>query len=403
MARTSVLLRSIHQNHKNGAGTNYVVKTSGGDLYMVFIDQNGNVAYSKSTDGLEWGAAVVINSATTTVQLSVWFDAWSGISDGLIHCAYISTAVDDVLYRTLDTDTDSLSTETVAFTGGSAVAASGSLSICRARGGNVVCIFDIDGGTEHNASKLVNANVPNGAWADIATPTEGAAADYMILMPGWAADNQDMMCFFWDASADEISRKLYDDSADSWAETSIAATMVETATTQPQPNFAATVDTTNSRNLLVAWTAVDLLNADLRCWHVTESAITEVTNVVANSTDDQGLCAIGIDTATQDWYVFYGGESGGSETFPATTSINYKVSTDDGSTWGSETPLSANPLAFSTYGYLYANPRASGFPELGFVMTGSGTNAPLLINVEIQTAATSGGRAIPINNPSLVG
>jgi len=217
----------------------------------------------------------------------------------------------------------------------------------------------IDAGAEGGFFRLPNANVPNGAWdAARATVYEGATQDQVILVPGWAADNQDMMCFFWDASADEISRKVYDDSLDSWAETSIAGSMVDQASTTAFPHYAAAVDITNSRNLLVAWSAVDTANADLRCWHITEAAITEVTNVVLNSVDDQGLAAISIDEDTQAWFVFYAGKSDGSETFPTSLNVYYKVSTDGGSTWGSENILTSTDFTYSIR-WLCTTPRTA--------------------------------------------
>jgi len=200
--------------------------------------------------------------------------------------------------------------------------------------------------------------VPNGAWDAARTINEAlATTDQMILLPGWAADNQDIMAFFWDASAEEISRQLHDDSANSWGETSIATSMTDQAATTAFPHFAAAVDIANSRNLLVAWSAIDTLNADLRCWHITESAITEVTNVVLNSTDDQGLCGIGIETVSGKWFVVYGGKSDGSETYNTSINLYYKVSGDSGSTWGPETKL--NPETNRTP-WLCVAPRFAG-------------------------------------------
>src|SRR3990170_7012953 len=231
----------------------------------------------------------------------------------------------------IESEIDSASANIFA---GLSTLAGGQLTIARARGGNVYCRTCIDAGSEGGFFRLVNANVPNGAWDAARTINEALATqDQMILLPGWAADNQDIMAFFWDASAEEISRQLYDDSANSWSETSIATTMVDLVATTAFPNFAAAVDISNSRNLLVAWSAVDLLNADLRCWHITESAITEVTNVVLNRTDDQGLCGICIDLQTGYWIVVYGGSSGGGETFQTAINLYYKVSKDSGTTW----------------------------------------------------------------------
>jgi hypothetical protein len=166
-----------------------------------------------------------------------------------------------------------------------------------------------------------------------------------ILVPGFAADDQDIMAIFWDASANEVSRYVHDDSGNSWAETSIAGTMVEQNAATAYPHFDAAVDLANSQIVITAWSAVDAANADLRCWTVSESAITETAaNVVLNGTDDQGLCAVGIDTSTGHWYVAYGGKSDGSETFAsggALPAINlyFKASTDGGATWSPETLL----------------------------------------------------------------
>lgn len=323
---------------RDGAGTNHLVQTLSGALYCIYPNTTG-LTYRKSTDGgVSWGAAVDIMVTTTRViqNIAVWYDRWSGINGGLIHVAYTNSTTDDTEYRSINTEnSDALSSETAIFAGGTA-ALGGALSIVRARGGNLYCKTTIDAGAEGGFFRSTDVGATWGSRTD----TEAlATTDQFILMPGWAADTQDIMAFFWDASADEISRYVHDDSGNSWAETSIAGTMVDTVATSSHPHFSAAVDLTNSRNLLCAWSAVDAANADLRVWHVTESAITEVTNVITNSTDDQGLCCIGIDTDTQDWYVVYGGATGGAETFATSITFYYKKSTDDGATWGSETVL----------------------------------------------------------------
>jgi hypothetical protein len=327
----------------SGAGTNYIIQTPSGVLYCVFIDSGIDVAFRKSTNGgLTWSAPTVVFAGTTT-NLSVWYDRWSNISAGLIHCAYTESGASDTLYRTINTESsDALSTQTTIFAGTSQ-ANGGHLSISRAVGGNVYCKTCIDAGAEGGFFRLPNANVPNGAWDAARTVDEAlATTDQMILLPDYdAADTQDMLAIFWDASANEISRKLYDDSANSWSETSIATSMTDSAATTAFPNFAVAPDPTNTRHVLVAWSAIDTLNADLRCWIVDSGSITEVTNVVLNSVDDQGLAAICIDTYNSTWWVFYGGKSDGSETHTTALNLYCKASTDSGSTWGPETQLTS--------------------------------------------------------------
>lgn len=379
----------------NGANTNYLVCTAAGVWYSVFIVRTiagaaGNVVFSKSTDGgVSWSAATTVSAQAGITQLSVWYDRWSNISAGLIHCAFTNSVNSDCNYRSINTESsDTLSTETVIFAGAS-VLAGGALSICRARGGNLYCQVAIDAGTESQFSRSVDVGAN---WTVRANGGEAATQDQWLLAPGWAADNQDMMMFFWDASADEISRKLYDDSADSWAETSIATAMVDTPAATNGPHWAATVDITNSQNLVAAWNGVDTANADLRMFKVTEAAITEVTNVVANGTDDQAMCAISIDTSTEDWYAFYAGKSDGAETWNTSVLVYYKKSTDDGATWGAETALTPaeNGYLSSPYG-MYACPRqaANGVPAVEFLV-----GVGFVANLSVPVAASAGGNSV---------
>lgn len=391
MARFTSLLGTTDANTaiRDGAGTNYIVQTLSGDLYCIYPQITGLV-YRKSTDGgVSWGAPVDIMATTSRVitQVSIWYDRWSGIAGGLIHVAYTNTATDDTEYRSIDTEnSDTLSSETLIFTPGASTALGGALSITRARGGNLYCKTMIDAGGEGGFFRSTDVGATWGARTDSEAM---ATTDQWILLPGWAADNQDIMMFFWDASADEISRVLYDNSGDAWAETSIAGTMVDQAATTSYSNISAAVDITNSRNLLAAWSAVDLANADLRVWHVTESAITEVTNVITNSTDDQGMCAIGIDTDTQDWYVVYGGATGGAETFATALNFYYKISTDDGATWGSETLLnSEDGIIAGSQSCLFMTPRfATNFSVFRWDLFSGGT----WFGVNSEAPTVSGG------------
>ena len=338
-------------NH-TGKGVTYTIQTPTGVLYCVHIDEQADIVFRKSTDGgLTWTFNSVRLFSGTATQLAVWYDRWSDIAAGKIHCAYTESVTDETFYRSIDTEnSDALSTQTTIFSGAS-TAANASLSITRARGGNLYCRTCIDGGTEGGFYRSTDV----GATWSVRTVNEAlASGDQMILAPGFAADSQDIIGIFWDSSADEISRQLYDDSANTWAETSIAASMVDDLSSL---GFAAAVDIANSQVILAAWSGYDTANADLRCWTVTESAITEKTNVVLNGTDDQGFCAVALNTVTGHWHVFYCGKSDGSETANNSWNVYQKISTDSGSTW------SAEILVTDTIGekrMLAATPRFTG-------------------------------------------
>ena len=323
----------------SGGGTQYVVQTTTGVLYLIYVDTGSDLIFKKSTDGgMTWSSGTAI-FAGTIVALSVWYDRWSGIAAGKIHLAYTESGGSDVLYRSIDTESsDALATQTTIFNGTSS-AAGGALSLTRTRGGNLLCRGCIDAGAEpfFIRSTDVGAN-----WGSRNTTglTAIATQDQYLMMPGFAADNQDALCIFWDASANAILRQVYDDSANTWSEASLASSMQDSLASGSFPHFAGAVDLTNSKIVLIAWNVVDFFNADLQCWTVDESAATAKTDVVTNSTDDQGLAAIGIDTDTGFWYAFYVGKSDGSETVGTAVNVYSKISKDSGSTWGSETLIS---------------------------------------------------------------
>ena len=365
----ALLSSSVVTANYLAASTNYIVETDAGVQYIVYIDGASDVMFTKSTDsGKTWAAPTTIFTGTAT-QLSIWFDKWSGLAGGLIHCAYTESVTDDVFYRSINTaSADALGTQTTIFASTGATVGP-SISIARMRGGNLICVGTINDGTTNFAKKSTDAGAN---WGDIAAVMESAAGDQVIMAPGFASDNNDAMCLFWDASASEISVKFYDDSLDSWSETAFATSMTALASSTAYPNFSMTVDLTNSELIMAAWSAADLLNADLRIFTVSEAAQTELTNVVLNSTDDQGMCAVSLDTTNGDIYVFYCGLSDGSETFVTALNIYYKVSTDDGTTWGSETKLSPGA---SNKTLLFTNPRMvylSAEPIVGYYNPGGG-------------------------------
>lgn len=374
--------------HWNGAGTNYVVQTTDGVLYMVFIDALADVCFRKSIDGgITWSQSTVIFAGSAT-NLAVWYDRWSGIASDYISIAYSESATDDTLFRTINTaSSDALSTQTVIFAG-SSTAAGGHLSVARSKGGNVYCKTVIDAGAEGGFYRLPVANFPSGAWDAARTVDETIATlDQMILLPNLtAADTQDLMAIFQDASVTETSRKLYDDSANSWAEASINAAITELSTATAFANLACAVDLTNSLIVLLVWTSTDTLNADLLCYTITDSAITAKTDVVTNSTDDQGLCAVAIDSQTGYWHAYYCGKSDGSETWNTALNVYTKVSKDSGSTWGPETKVNVGSTA--TIRHLYTCPWVyKGPPIVAWVVDAQSDDLKLSVEMVEPRAA----------------
>lgn len=391
MARADVVVSLTASSIQEGSQSGYMVKTPGAVVYCFFASQvDNNLYWTKSSDGgFTWTDPVSVKAlGGASSGFAVWYDKWTpGNTGTVIHLAYFEQTGDDVFYRGLDTSGDTLGTETTIFAGASTAAASNTcISLTRAIGGNLYCAFDIDGGTETGFYRSTDAGSTWGSRTDV----NEATSDYYLLAPGYAADTQDIICIYWDRSADEISRKLYDDSANTWGETSIAASMTDLSSATADPQFSICVDDANNKILLAAWSNADTLNADLRFWTIDESAITEGTNIVQNSTDDQGMVALALATDATTLYAFYGGKSDGSETFPTAINIYYKTSTDGGTTWGSETVLTTLTKG---YDYLMTFPVFTG--DFGAMFASQTTALDTLLYSALHPSA-GGGLTVPL-------
>jgi hypothetical protein len=379
----------------NGGGTQYVIETPSGVNYWVYRDMiNSDASFSKSLDGgVTWSNPVALRAMTST-QIAVWYDRWSGIDGDLIHVVYTDNSGANVYYRSINTaNSDTLSTEYTVFDGAS-TANGGAISIARMRGGNLVVVGTIDVNTEVFSKKSIDVGVN---WSNIAAgyETGSTISDLCIVMPGWGADTNDAMMFYYDKDASEISVKYYDDSVNSWSETSIATSISKVNHTDYGYlwDISAAVDLTNSQNLLVFWTGVDAANADLRCFKVTQSAQTETAaNVVLNSIDDQSFCNISI-APNDDWYVFYAGKSDGSDVYNSSMGLYYKISTDDGATWSTEAQLEPN-LLYSIFGF-YGKPRH--YLSIGILLVQNYDNS-MCYNAPLSISHVKSWNGVPVSN-----
>jgi hypothetical protein len=377
MTRAGLIVGTVHNDSTRTGQSDYPLILADGTIYKIFgSTSDRDLFWAKSADdGLTWSDPVLFFSGTFEA-ITTWYDKWTpGNTGTLFHVAWLDTTNDIVLYRALDTADDSMGTQTTILDVTSTAAGAGQcLSITRAIGGNLYCLFDTDGGVEDGFYRSTDIGATWGARDNTGGSEDG---DYFFLLPNpTSADTNDILCIFWDRSADELTRKNIDDSANTFAsETSIAGTMLDVAHTSCSPQFAVTLSDALNLGFLVAWSARDTANADLRFWTFDESTITEGTPVVLNSTDDQQCCAIALDTATGDIYVFYLGKSDGSETVGTSLGIYYKVSTDDGATWGSETAVG---ITLRNYSYLMTCPIYTGDWTVFTMVETAGTQKPLI-------------------------
>jgi len=304
--------------------------------YVFYIDSNADLVYRKTVNGgANWDAAVSIKVGVIEC-LSIWFDKWTPGDGGTkIHIAYMDTGSHDVLYRSLDTGTDTLSAEVIIFNGVSAELGGWNVNIAditKSRGGNLYCGFWIDNDGENGFYRSVDGGA---TWTARTALADGTEVDLILLVPGAEADTNDIWCFYWDVNAWAISLKVYDDSGNSWAETAIGGSMV--ASTSYYQMSAAT-RTSDNHVILAAWNAVNTATADLMVWDIGGAgSIVAKTNVLTN-TPEAALCAVFINQQNDDIYVAY---LKGTD-WTTLVGAYYKKSVDGGVNWGAETALSAD-------------------------------------------------------------
>ena len=329
---------SVSASTPDTAGPSLVAVNS--TTLYAFYHLSSSFQYRKSTDGgATWAAGVDIITGITPAACAVWFDKWTpGNTGTVVHMIYKGGTSQGLSYNSLQTSTDTLSGIIVIATGTLLVPTSHSITLTV--GGNLlVCVCaNTNAGTWKSTATGASAS-----FSSIAACHETSGADYVQLFPANLADTDDAWALFWDASADELSLKTYDDSANSWAETSIATSMVEASTANGgHTGFCGTIKHSNGHLFVAAWSELDTATAgtaDLKTWDITDSGtITAKTDVLTNVFDQYG-CALYYDNTNGDTYCFYLG-NGSGDNYQATVSVFYKKSTDGMATWGTQTAYS---------------------------------------------------------------
>ncbi len=315
--------------------------------YVFYLEVTSfDLVYRKSSDsGATWGAEVEIETNFTD-NYAIWYDNWTpGDTGGLIQIWWQEDSTDDIRWNSLDTSDDSLGTEQVVFDGASAEFAARTthyLSGTKAVGGNLYVQFWLDTSGERGFYRSTDGGAN---WTSRTDGADGDAVDLVSLLPDAdAADTNDVAMVYWDRSADELSIKKYDNSGNSWGETSISAGFGDDAVFGTGwLNFSAVNRHSDGHIIVVAWTEVDTATADLKCFDITLTTptIDTKTDVITDS-DDCAQAALFIDQTNDDLYVVYMGADDGSQTLDSAVDCHYSKSDDGGDTWGGETTYSVD-------------------------------------------------------------
>lgn len=326
--------------------------------YIFYHDASSDFVYKKTTDGgATWGSAVAISGAETMVGFDVWYDQWTpGDKGSIIHIWYFGTSADDIIYKTLNTSSDTLSGGVTVFNGATSVAGRGTfVTGAKMRGGNLYCIFDIDAFAETGTYRSTDNGV---TWASRTNVLE-ATLDECILFPGNEADNQDAWVLYQDASTDELTLYTIDDSANTNSESAAingAVGMIENVTDATgQRGFSGAIRHSDGHLIAAFFTAYDTATEDFKVYDINGAgSITALTNITTDI-DDMYFPSVFINTKNDDIYISYIGKSDGSETMGTTVGVYYAKSTDRGTTWTKDIAYSENAAGNMRHTYTPLN------------------------------------------------
>jgi len=304
---------------------------------ILAMDSGSDMVFHRTTNkGTGWSETEI--RAGTSETFDGWYDKETpGDSGNLVHALFLDSAVDDAFYRTVDVSDGSQGTLRTVDAGitVSTVSNNNRVAITKTRSGNLIAAFSTQAEIECYRS------VDDGAtWVDIADVYESASQeDWVMLFPADTGDDDDACALFWDRSVDELSVKMWDNSAGTWTETSIASSMVDS---NQLPQMDGVIRHSNGHLYVFAWSALDSNFADILTWDITVDSIasptiTARTNVVTDQGESGGICGW-INQQSNEVRVMY--LQGG--TWQASTIAVYHISTDGMVSWGTEQAYGEN-------------------------------------------------------------
>ena len=317
----------------------FSVSPAPGIAYCLFIGSSPaapGFEYRKLSGG-SWGNRVSVDAEVSAFD--TYYDKWTkNVTTTKWLILHNETDIHDALFNALDVSDDSLDGPQTVLAGTSfSSTASFDLSVysvVRAEGGNIYAWVDGDGGTEIGFLRSVD----DGAnWtARTTTGLFETSSDRILLLPGNETDTDDIYALYYDESAGELTLKVYDNSGNSWSESSAVLSGLSTSIDSRIFPFAAAQRHSDGHIIGVVMTEEDAATTDLKVVDITNaSTFSTLTDVITN-VDDWGYPSILINQQNDDLYVVYLGSDAGDEALGSSVLSYYQVSTNGGSTWGGE-------------------------------------------------------------------
>jgi len=306
---------------------------------MVSIDGGKDSSFWRTTyAGVGWTKTQILSGSAR--HISVWFDRETPDDTGtLVHVLWMDTIdTDRILYISIDIS-DGLPGTQRTIDNTVTVHDSASNNRCgitKTRSGNLIAVW--------STQVEIGAQKTSDAWATAGTTIANVyetdtEEDYCLLFPANTGDDNDAAALFWDRSADEISVKMYDDSANTFSanETTILSSMTDDATFT---NMDGAVRHSDGLILGCAHSAPASAGDDLEVFTVNPNDIASppivttagVLTAVYTNQNQSAQCTIFVNQQTNHVFIMY--LKGGVWT--TTVDCVYHISTNNMESWGTE-------------------------------------------------------------------
>lgn len=219
---------------RNGLWGPYWVNESIGVIIYVSSLIDLRLAWTDDK-GATWADSLI--SEGGIMQVACWFDKETpGNTGTLVHIAWLDWDNDIVRYNTVDVTTGTKGTErtiddTVTMVFGSH---DNRIAITQALSGRIMIAFVTGSEKECYQSQETTAPFFAAAPTSVDSPYENVGVsyynDWCLMFPAATDDDDDACALFWDRSSNQLSLKVYDDTAapgSQWTEAVIASSMYD--------------------------------------------------------------------------------------------------------------------------------------------------------------------------------
>lgn len=319
--------------------------------FVIYEDVNALTLASTTDAGATWGNSTTVYATTTLVSHAVWYDQWTpGDTTGTkVHIAFITSDTNDIYYVQYDTvaDTTSAAVTNTTAEGATLAAGTNEVAIVKATDGDLY--VSTDDATDSFFYNCAGTCTTAGNWSAAADPWGAARGnDPHMLRPLSAGA---IMLIHWDDSTDDIESNVYTPGTNTWSgfDTSVNQNEANN-TTYDGSTLSSTINRSTGAVYLAylgdSGTLADG-TSDIEVWKYTGSW-SQLSNAATNVSGALQAVKIAVDEGTGNLYVAYVRRT----TAGTATSgdIYYKVSTNDGTSWSSESAAVNSQQSGDLYG-----------------------------------------------------